>query len=443
MAIYFGQNQVGQLAIGTLNASGNNITLASPVISIDNSTGLITATVTQSSSGYLSSGQTTSTSQLSTQSATTITPSNSLQTAVAANKFTTGAIKVAAVPTETQFITSNGTYTPSNGKYFSSVTVDVSGAIPTMTLPTAAAASASGTTKATITPSGSAQYINIPVGYNSTEGSYTINPIPSNYIVPTGSLAITANGSNINVANYATVDVDVSSTSVNIVKGVIRPDAELVQTFSWDEWAVADLDLTIPAYSTSAQTLQTGGSIGTYSIDYANYDYFVLEKFLTIPKYATGTGTGKGRVEYASAAYLYEVMEIPANTYYAISNTAKLVTSRSVSVYAVGAAVRSIYWSSSSALAAYATSAYTTAQTVVAPTISSSVMTVNKSTRTMRGSTTYFVNTYFNAIEDIRYQGIIEIYRAPKNNLNLDGWGLKHVMSSMANDVHNNNQTLT
>ena len=39
--------------------------------------------------------------------------------------YTTGAVKVAAVPSETKTITANGTYTPSSGKFFSSVTVNV------------------------------------------------------------------------------------------------------------------------------------------------------------------------------------------------------------------------------------------------------------------------------------------------------------------------------
>jgi hypothetical protein len=44
---------------------------------------------------------------------------------VAANRYTNGIIKVSAVPTETKSITTNGTYTPSTGKWFSSVTVNV------------------------------------------------------------------------------------------------------------------------------------------------------------------------------------------------------------------------------------------------------------------------------------------------------------------------------
>lgn len=53
----------------------------------------------------------------------------------------------------------------------SSVTVN---AMPEMTLPTAASSTSSGTSKATITPTSSAQYLNIPTGYNGTAQYYTI-----------------------------------------------------------------------------------------------------------------------------------------------------------------------------------------------------------------------------------------------------------------------------
>ena len=93
--------------------------LSTPTIS---SSGLITAKV--GTSGYLASG-TSATKQLPTQAAKTVTPTASEQTVVNSAVYTTGAVKVAAVPSETKTITANGTYTPSSGKFFSSVTVNV------------------------------------------------------------------------------------------------------------------------------------------------------------------------------------------------------------------------------------------------------------------------------------------------------------------------------
>ena len=51
---------------------------------------------------------------------------------------------------------------------------DITGDITNMTLPSSTSASSSGTSKATITPTSSAQYLNIPIGYNDTAQYYTI-----------------------------------------------------------------------------------------------------------------------------------------------------------------------------------------------------------------------------------------------------------------------------
>ena len=132
-------------------------------------------------------------------------------------------------------ITQNGTYNASSDSAdgYSSVTVNVSGslptiqslsvtpstseqtfnasnvdgykpvvvaAMPTMTLPTSVAASATSgyTSKATISRSTSDQYINIPTGYNSAGGYYKINAV--------------ANGS-------ATAPASISGTSATISTG--------------------------------------------------------------------------------------------------------------------------------------------------------------------------------------------------------------------------------
>lgn len=86
---YVGLSQVNVEAI-------QPITQATPSITVS-SAGLITASATQTA-GYVAAGTKSATKQLSTQAAKTVTPSYSSQTAVAAGKYTTGAITVAAIP---------------------------------------------------------------------------------------------------------------------------------------------------------------------------------------------------------------------------------------------------------------------------------------------------------------------------------------------------------
>lgn len=77
--------------------SVSTTTHPNPTASINSSTGLVTASHTQTA-GYVSAGTTTGTLQLTTQAATTVTPTTSSQTAVAAGRYTTGVVTVAAIP---------------------------------------------------------------------------------------------------------------------------------------------------------------------------------------------------------------------------------------------------------------------------------------------------------------------------------------------------------
>lgn len=99
------------------------VTQATPTISVSDA-GVITASVTQAA-GYVNEGTKSNTQNLTTVAGDTITPATSEQTIVSAGSYVTGDIKVGAIQTETKDITTNGTYTPSSGKYFSSITVNV------------------------------------------------------------------------------------------------------------------------------------------------------------------------------------------------------------------------------------------------------------------------------------------------------------------------------
>lgn len=88
----------------TVNAlTENSVSMTDFVVAANSGVAAITSTVT---SGYSATAKsTTTTVQLPTQSGTTITPTTSEQTAVAKGKYTTGVVKVGAIPSEYADIT--------------------------------------------------------------------------------------------------------------------------------------------------------------------------------------------------------------------------------------------------------------------------------------------------------------------------------------------------
>ena len=147
-------------------------TQATPSISVS-SGGLITASATQSA-GYVASGTKSATKQLTVQAAKTVTPSTSEQTAVASGVYTTGVIKVGAMPTATQAtpsisVSSGGLITASATQSAGYVASGTKSATKQLTVQAAK----------TVTPSTSSQ-----TAVNSgvyTTGAITVAAIPSSY----------------------------------------------------------------------------------------------------------------------------------------------------------------------------------------------------------------------------------------------------------------------
>lgn len=205
---YYGESASKTIPSGSTSTPATSIT-ANPSISVNSTTGLITSTasatksVTPSvSAGYITSGTSgtitvsgSNTSQLSTQSATTITPTKSSQTAVAAGKYTTGNVVVAAIPSEYIIpsgslpINQNGTVDVTS---YASVVVSVSS--PGVNLETK-----------TVTPTESETTYTPGTGYDGFS-SFTVNAISSTYV-----------GSGIN--RRSSTDLTVSGATITAPAG--------------------------------------------------------------------------------------------------------------------------------------------------------------------------------------------------------------------------------
>lgn len=272
---------------GSATTPATTIT-ANPSISVDATTGKITASVSGSksitptvSAGYVSSGTAgtvsvsgSATSDLSTQAGTTITPTEEEQTAVEANKYTLGAVKVGAI--SSTYVGSGIATRTSSDLTASGATVSVpagyyseqaSKSVATMTLPTSASNSATSgyTSKATIGRSTSAQYINIPAGYNSTGGYYTISATPNGSVTApssiSGSSATVSTGTNT-LTLTKTVSVTPNVSTAGYISEGTAGDASVSLTASVTTKAAATI-----TPSTSNQTIASGTYLtGTQTI---------------------------------------------------------------------------------------------------------------------------------------------------------------------------------
>jgi hypothetical protein len=197
----------------------------------------------------------------------------------------------------------------------------------------------------------------------------------------------------------------------------------------------------MPAYSTSNKTLVSSVNLTPSAVvDMDAYSYCIVQRALASPIYASGTGNGKARLECGTSSGFYELHTVPAGTF--VTPSGKATTARSVAAFL--AAVRPIifYWTSSTAVAAAAATSYGVYVTLQNPTISGSTITAKSPVLYIRGNATYLSQSYFAAIEDVRFQYVIELYRVPRDSLNYDGWSTVMQTERIA-DCYANGGTLT
>ena len=225
---YYASNASKAVSSGSATTPATTVT-ANPSISV-NSSGLITATASATksvtpivSAGYVSSGTAgtitvsgSNTSQLSTQAGKTVTPTESEQTAVTSGKYTTGAVKVGAI--SSTYVGSGITQRDSDDLTISGATVTAPSGYYSASASKSVASGSAGTptaTKGTV----SNHSVTVTPSVTNTTGYITGGTINGTGVsvsaseLVSGNKSITANGTNIDVANYSTVSVAIESAT--------------------------------------------------------------------------------------------------------------------------------------------------------------------------------------------------------------------------------------
>lgn len=258
-----------------------------------------------------------------------------------------------------------------------------------------------------------------------------------------GDKSITQNGSNIDVADYSTVTVNVSGGGGTVKLGALRPDAELVQSWSYDKLYVQDLENTIPAYSTSQSTLLASADLSPTKIVYmADYDYLLTQRILTMPIYSS-SATGTGRFEYELNASVIEYVHYRDTEF--LDGIVSTSTGTSTAYFN---SYRLVYWSSSSLSSSSSSTKYGIYSTPVTSGLPNTTATYGTFTAKspvfyIRGSSTYLNQTYWELMTDIRLQYVIELWRVPKTATPFGGFAWKSQVNHIIECARSQTRTLT
>lgn len=138
------------------------------------------------------------------------------------------------------------------------------------------------------TPTTSAQSAQVTAdsGYDGLDQvNVSVGAIPSEYIVPSGTKSITENGTGIDVANYASVDVNVpssgSSKNVQVVQGTTRTSSSTMtaigaemtvsKTGTYDVYWTGVRTSTSGSYTYATQLYINGSAYGSENTTWSNH----------------------------------------------------------------------------------------------------------------------------------------------------------------------------
>ena len=267
-------------------------------------------------------------------------------------------------------------------------------------------------------------------------GEYTVTPSAE-----TQTLATT----NKKLSDDVTVNPIPQGWFNTLKRGIIRPDAEKVETWSYDKLWVAEEGNTLPAYSTTAVTLKASEQLEiTHEWDLENYKYLVLVRGLVIPFYNTDS-IARGRVEWSMSNTAYELVCAEADSFHALVDPTASYRAPTLAWLAAGGAVyRMPYFTNSlGQLSVYSATSYGIWVTTVAPSYASGELYINSPNLTLRCQANVFDRPFYEALTDIRFQWVIELWREPVGSLNYNGWTANQELDHILNCVYSTTHKLT
>lgn len=107
------------------------------------------------------------------------------------------------------------------------------------------------------------------------------------------------------------------------------------------------------------------------------------------------------------------------------------------------ASYRSLYFTSATGISIYATTAYGIWTTAVAPAYTGGKMKINSPNFTMRAQANIFDQLFYEALTDIRFQYVYELWRVHIGSLQYDGWQNQQSVDLALDCLYSQNHKLT
>ena len=255
-----------------------------------------------------------------------------------------------------------------------------------------------------------------------TEFVSAIQAIPSSQPTGTKQISITQNGtSTTDVSGYA--NAEVTANVPQMKRMILRPDAEVVESWTYDKLWIADEGNTLPAYDTVQHVLRDYEELNIeHEWDLDNYKYSLLNRSLVIPYYNTDE-IARGRTEWSSACSAYELTRFDGENFSTLVDPTKSFNGNSTAWVSTGVQFpRTVYFSTSSNVSVYTTTSYGLWCIFTAPSYAGNVPKIMSPQFVFRCQANIFDQPFYEALTDIRFQYIIELWREPIGSLPYDGW---------------------
>ena len=280
--------------------------------------------------------------------------------------------------------------------------------------------------------------MSLKVVFNPRKLSVSTGGTQINIGVDVQPLTVTENGEYSETGKaFSPVTVAVPPTVKQIA---IRPDAELWKSWTYDKNIVADEGIAIPPYQTTTITLKATEQLDEVTADAANYKYFLTFRTLVIPKYNTDN-ISRGRFEWSSMVGAYEFVFTPMAELHPLVDGEFFIATNSAAVQG-SVSYRSLYFTSPTGISIYATTSYGIWTPAVAPAYTGGKIKVNSPNFTMRAQANIFDQFYYEAMTDIRFQYIYELWRVPIGSLQYNGWSNQQLVDKSLDCLYSQNHKL-